>query len=110
MVDRLEFEELALKSVDPSMGPSITQLKRSPVLDEKKPTIVSFKLGLMCRLSFGILILAVDPARLSSFTSVTFDSLIGAEGIYRSSYTTTSTGILLLDGCCPFHSSIHAHT
>ncbi|KAH9480812.1 hypothetical protein JR316_0007413 [Psilocybe cubensis] len=40
MVDRLEFEELALKSFDPSMGPSITQLKRSPVLDKKKPTII----------------------------------------------------------------------
>ncbi|KDR83090.1 hypothetical protein GALMADRAFT_88915 [Galerina marginata CBS 339.88] len=35
LVDRMEFEELALKSIDPSLGPSITQLKRTPVLDEK---------------------------------------------------------------------------
>jgi len=32
----MEFEELALKSIDPSLGPSITQLKRSPVLNEKE--------------------------------------------------------------------------
>jgi hypothetical protein len=36
LVDRMEFEELALKSIDPSLGPSITQLKRSPVLNEKE--------------------------------------------------------------------------
>lgn len=29
LVDRMEFEELALKSVDPSMGPSIVNLARS---------------------------------------------------------------------------------
>ena len=32
----MEFEELALKSIDPSLGPSITQLKRTPVLNEKE--------------------------------------------------------------------------
>ncbi|KIM41021.1 hypothetical protein M413DRAFT_72320 [Hebeloma cylindrosporum] len=36
LVDRMEFEELALKSIDPSLGPSITQLKRSPVLNAKE--------------------------------------------------------------------------
>ncbi|KAF8962968.1 mitochondrial K+-H+ exchange-related-domain-containing protein [Flammula alnicola] len=35
LMDRMEFEELALKSIDPSLGPSIIQLKRSLVLDEK---------------------------------------------------------------------------
>ena len=35
-MDRMEFEELALKSIDPSLGPSITQLKRTPVLNEKE--------------------------------------------------------------------------
>ncbi|KAF8157853.1 mitochondrial K+-H+ exchange-related-domain-containing protein [Crassisporium funariophilum] len=36
LVDRMDFEELALKSIDPSMGPSITQFKRTPVLEEKR--------------------------------------------------------------------------
>ncbi|KAF9483573.1 hypothetical protein BDN70DRAFT_873642 [Pholiota conissans] len=38
LVDRMEFEELALKSVDPSMGPSIVNLARSgkAVLEDGK--------------------------------------------------------------------------
>ncbi|KAF9553233.1 hypothetical protein CPC08DRAFT_713943 [Agrocybe pediades] len=40
LVDRLEFEELALKSIDPSLAPSITKLKRTPVLDEKDTSTI----------------------------------------------------------------------
>jgi len=39
-VDRVEFEELALKGVDPSMGPKLSQL-RSPSEEQKKAAIVS---------------------------------------------------------------------
>ncbi|KAJ3514356.1 hypothetical protein NLJ89_g2430 [Agrocybe chaxingu] len=42
LVDRMEFEELALKSIDPSLGPSIRHLKQRPLADEKgsgPPTI-----------------------------------------------------------------------
>jgi hypothetical protein len=35
LVDRLEFEELALKSIDPSLGPSITNFgRKNPVIAE----------------------------------------------------------------------------
>lgn len=40
MVDRLEFEELALKGVDPSMGPKISH-PRSPSEEQKKAAFVS---------------------------------------------------------------------
>ncbi|KAF8800102.1 hypothetical protein BYT27DRAFT_7200608 [Phlegmacium glaucopus] len=35
MVDRMEFEELALKSIDLSMSPSVAQFKSSPVPENK---------------------------------------------------------------------------
>ncbi|CAA7262776.1 unnamed protein product [Cyclocybe aegerita] len=42
LMDRMEFEEFALKSIDPSLGPSIRHLKQRPLVDEKgsgPPTI-----------------------------------------------------------------------
>lgn len=39
-MDRVEFEELALKGVDPSMGPKISH-PRSPSEEQKKAAIVS---------------------------------------------------------------------
>ena len=40
MVDRVEFEELALKGVDPSMGPKISH-PRNPSEEQKKAAFVS---------------------------------------------------------------------
>ena len=41
MVDRMEFEELALKRIDLSMSPSVAYLRSSPVSDnEKAPSTV----------------------------------------------------------------------
>jgi len=40
LVDRVEFEELALKGVDPSMGPKISH-PRSPSEEQKKAAFVS---------------------------------------------------------------------
>jgi Mitochondrial K+-H+ exchange-related len=39
MVDRMEFEELSLKSIDLSMSPSVAHLRSSP-LSEKAPSSV----------------------------------------------------------------------
>ena len=39
-MDRLEFEELALKGVDPSMGPKISH-PRGPTEEQKKGAFVS---------------------------------------------------------------------
>ncbi|PPQ64852.1 hypothetical protein CVT24_008216 [Panaeolus cyanescens] len=36
MVDRMDFEELALKGLDPSLGPSITHLKRVKEIEDKR--------------------------------------------------------------------------
>lgn len=38
LVDRVDFEELALKGVDPSMGPKISS-PRSPSSEEQKKTV-----------------------------------------------------------------------
>ncbi|PPQ77065.1 hypothetical protein CVT25_014878 [Psilocybe cyanescens] len=40
LMDRTEFEELALKSFDPSMGPSIANIKQRHVLDGKENTSI----------------------------------------------------------------------
>lgn len=110
MVDRLEFEELALKSFDPSMGPSITQLKRSPVLDKKKPTIVSSELGLVhCRHNL-VLTAVIDSSHISPVTAIAFDSVIRAGCIYGPPYAAASTWILLLDGGCSFYRAFHAYS
>lgn len=38
-MDRIEFEELSLKSMDPSLGPKLSKLGKSDVsVDEKKDT------------------------------------------------------------------------
>ncbi len=44
LVDRLDFEELALKGVDPSMGPKITH-PRSPSEAQKKTVLVCITAG-----------------------------------------------------------------
>lgn len=36
MVDRMEFEELALKSIDLSMTPSVADFRSGPVSEDKK--------------------------------------------------------------------------
>ena len=36
MVDRMEFEELALKSIDLSICPSVAHFRSTPVSDDKK--------------------------------------------------------------------------
>lgn len=35
MVDRMDFEELALKGMDPSLGPSLTHLSRGPKVENR---------------------------------------------------------------------------
>lgn len=50
LVDRIEFEEFGLKSFDPSFGPSISQLKRSPVLDEKQGMVCPTYSLIVCSL------------------------------------------------------------
>ncbi|KAF8157854.1 mitochondrial K+-H+ exchange-related-domain-containing protein [Crassisporium funariophilum] len=39
IVDRLDFEELALKSIDPSLGPSIARLKLTRAMEEKRESL-----------------------------------------------------------------------
>lgn len=38
LVDRMEFEELALKSIDPSLGPSVANFKRARLKNTRKET------------------------------------------------------------------------
>lgn len=68
MVDRMEFEELTLKSIDPSICPPVTHFKSTPVSDnEKEPLGVRTALfvSIMCIDALKKISLVFPPSFIS---------------------------------------------
>ena len=81
MVDRMEFEELALKSIDLSNSPSLSQFSSNPTSEDKKPP---FNVRTS---SISSLIICVDTSMIpdllgiSSIIPFTFRGSFGATSV-----------------------------
>ena len=79
MVDRMEFEELALKSIDLSICPPVAYFKSTPVSDEKAPLSVRITpfVSIMC-----IYALNKDLFGVPSFYPFSLRGSFGATRVY----------------------------
>ena len=110
----MEFEELALKSIDPSLGPSITQLKRTPVLNEKeeppkvcfpsRPWPISKYWKSDMNHSF------IDFFNISAFNPLTFKRSVRVACVHRTPDTQAPKRFLRLDVCSTHHRAFYDYS
>ena len=102
LADRIDFEELALKGVDPSMGPKMSQ-PRSPNEEQKKTVLV------FITVSVGPLQLntSLEPDPSCPSSNHRHTALSSPRDDPYKAITTTSQGVLHMDAIGTVDRTIH---